>query len=388
MSRTPKVRKLYNPKRSSPFQVSWRIDAKQYSRFFKTEADQEEFASQMSPYFDNDKIEILKLDTSAIGDIISINRKRGEVSFMEMWKFYEKHHKAREVLTLWQAADVYIRTLKQQDLDKGYINHARNIMEKLCESLGDTLIEEIRRETLEYWLSQLPYSPVTKKNYRSTIRAAWTFFERSDWIEKNVAIALKCPKIVREEIGILSVAEVEQLFRANEKADREICGLLALGLFAGMRSSAIPRVEFDEINFQTRGILTPASKTKKSRRDYIEKLPDNLWAWLEQTPKKAFGWRDRKFKKRKESAFRRAGLLVSATDAKHLAKKGVRVQVKFPPHNAMRHSFASYHVAWKRDFQNTALIMSHRHTNILFDHYRGIATQENAEKYFNIYPSK
>ena len=64
------------------------------------------------------------------------------------------------------------------------------------------------------------------------------------------------------EIGILTVEETERLFRANEKIDPEVCGLMALGLFAGMRTSAIPRVEYEEITMR-QGILTPAEKTKK-----------------------------------------------------------------------------------------------------------------------------
>ena len=58
--------------------------------------------------------------------------------------------------------------------------------------------------------------------------------------------------------------ETERLFRANEKIDPEVCGLMALGLFAGMRTSAIPQVEYEEIRMR-QGILTPAKKTKKNR---------------------------------------------------------------------------------------------------------------------------
>ena len=86
-------------------------------------------------------------------------------------------------------------------------------------------------------------------------------------------------------------------------------------------------------------------------------------------------------------ALRRAGLLVNGRnlrDWKIIEKPFVK---KIPPKNAFRHSFASYHVAWKRDFQDTALIMSHKGTDILFKHYRGNATKEEAEKYFNIFPS-
>ena len=62
-------------------------------------------------------------------------------------------------------------------------------------------------------------------------------------------------------------------------------------------------------------------------------------------------------------------------------------KVKFPPHNAFRHSFVSYHVALYRNFTDTALIISHRHTDILFEHYLGVAKHDDAVKYFNIYPS-
>ena len=367
--------------------MAWIVDKKRYSRFFKTEKEQEEFADTLIPFAGGEMSEILALDFHTQSEIIAVNKKRGDTSFVELWNFYQKHHKTREVLTLLQGADIYVRSLWQQELNKNYVTHARLIMERLCESLGDTLIEDIKRVDLEGWIAELPYAPVTMRNYRATIRAAWTFFERKDWIEKNIALALKIPKVVQGEIGIFTVEEAEQLLRANEKVDPEVCGLIALGLFAGMRTSAISRVNYDEINFEARGITTPAEKTKIQRRNYIENLPDNLWAWLERTPKSAFSWCERKWKKRREIALRRAGLLVNARDVKKAEAKETKAKLKIPPHNAMRHSFVSYHVAWKRNFQDTALIISHTSTDILFQHYRGVATKENAERYFNIFPA-
>ena len=81
-------------------------------------------------------------------------------------------------------------------------------------------------------------------------------------------------------------------------------------------------------------------------------------------------------------------MLVNGKQLKAPDENGKFPQKRIPPHNAFRHSFASYHVAWKRDFQDTALIMSHKGTYILFKHYRGVATKEDAERYFNIYPQK
>ena len=60
-------------------------------------------------------------------------------------------------------------------------------------------------------------------------------------------------------------------------------------------------------------------------------------------------------------ALRRAGLLVNGRNLRDWKLISDKPFVKkIPPKNAFRHSFASYHVAWKRDFQDTALIMSHK----------------------------
>ena len=74
---------------------------------------------------------------------------------------------------------------------------------------------------------------------------------------------VESPQIQDKEPQILSVAETRALFRANEKVDPEIGGLPALGAFAGMRTSAIARIDYNEIDFKQGGILTPAEKTKK-----------------------------------------------------------------------------------------------------------------------------
>src|SRR5690606_29937684 len=154
------------------------------------------------------------------------------------------------------------------------------------------------------------------------------WFIRQGWTQSNPAAAVPSPKVVVPEPEILSVEETEALFRANEKVDPVICGLLALGAFAGMRSSAICRLSWDELDFRNRAILTPASKTKKGRRHFIEGLPDNLWAWLKRTPKKGFDLAPREYAYRREAAFVRAGMLVTKQQAKKMGVKS-----KAPPKN-------------------------------------------------------
>ena len=148
-----------------------------------------------------------------------------------------------------------------------------------------------------------------------------------------------------------------------------------------MRASAIERLSHGEIKLEEWAILTPAEKTKKRRRNYIEGLPENLWLWLERNPASAFKLTSRQITKRREKAFIRAGLLVTAA----MARKD-KIAKKSPPKNCLRHSFATYHVALHRDPGNTALLISHKNQNILYEHYLGVATKKDAEQYFEIKP--
>jgi integrase len=206
---------------------------------------------------------------------------------------------------------------------------------------------------------------------------------------------VESPQVHDKEPEILTVAQTRQLFRANEKIDPEICGLLALGAFAGMRSSAISRIDYSEIDFTQRGILTPAEKTKKKRRQWIEDLPDNLWAWLRKTPPQAFEMTHRQMLHRKSQAMRRAGLLVEAYEINRInARREARgealldLKPKCPPKNCLRHSFVTYHVALHRNPGKTALIVSHRDQDCLYRHYLGIAKHKDGEKYFKIFPRR
>ena len=162
-----------------------------------------------------------------------------------------------------------------------------------------------------------------------------------------------------------------------------------------MRSSAISRMDYSEIDFHQQGILTPAEKTKKKRRQWIEDLPENLWAWLKKTPATAFSMTHRQMLHRRSQAMRRAGLLVEAYEINRInARREARgeplldLKPKCPPKNALRHSFVTYHVALHRNPGKTALMVSHRDQDCLYRHYLGISNQKDAEKYFEIRPRK
>jgi hypothetical protein len=59
------------------------------------------------------------------------------------------------------------------------------------------------------------------------------------------------------------------------------------------------------------------------------------------------------------------------------------------PINGMRHSFGTYHYALHGDATKTAKELGHKEGDqVLFDHYRALATKAQGEAYFGILPGK
>lgn len=57
------------------------------------------------------------------------------------------------------------------------------------------------------------------------------------------------------------------------------------------------------------------------------------------------------------------------------------------PQDAMRHCFASYHLALHEDVGRTVTQMGHRGSpKIFFEHYRNLVMPDQGEAYFSILP--
>jgi integrase len=53
----------------------------------------------------------------------------------------------------------------------------------------------------------------------------------------------------------------------------------------------------------------------------------------------------------------------------------------------MRHSFATYHLAYFQDAGKTAHELGHHNPDMLFAHYRNLATEAQGREWFSIFPS-
>lgn len=388
----------FQPYRKKPYVARWYEHGRPRNRFFSTEQARDTFVRTARLTSIRMDVQLPAVPIHELGRWQQARKLAPEADPVEVFQFWVKAQRERqqaEQRNLQEATAGYVQSMQQVGRNPSYIGHVQRALADLHEEIGNPPVRDITPTLLRNHLFGLPYGAVTKRNRRTYLLAAFGWWEKQGWLESNPMRKVENPEVLDKEPGILTVPETIQLFRANESVDPEICGLLALGAFAGMRSSAIARLEFGELDFTQQGILTPAEKTKKRRRQWIEGLPENLWAWLQKTPPSAFEMSHRHLLHRRAQAFKRAGLLLEADDlARENAKrerKGeplLELQPRCPPKNCLRHSFVTYHVALHRNPGKTSLLVSHRDQDCLYRHYLGIATQTEAEKYFQILPRK
>lgn len=320
------IKPHYREGRKKPWEARWWVDRKMRTRFFATEKERDKFIRDFSKEISQHGDEVFKFDKAVarrwqiVADILP------DVDPVEMAEYWLLNHAREDKRTFSEAMNTYLLEMQQAGRDLEYRKHTKRALSGFAAHLGDKALENITTKEVSDFVFGLPFKAMTQRHYRNYLAAAFKSFVRHGWVEKNPVSAVPIPKVQLAEPGILTVEEMEALFRENEKKDKGICGLLALGAFAGMRSSAISRLSWEELDFKNRSILTPADKTKKGRRHFIEGLPDNLWEWLEKAPKKAFNMPVLEFKRRRENAFIRAGLLVPKEKAK--ASKGKPTQPK------------------------------------------------------------
>lgn len=372
----------FQPNRKSPWEARWYVQRRLKSRFFQSEKERDQFIREFNRELKKEGSAVFEADPQMIRQWQEAHSLLPHVHPLELVECWMRHNDRPEDKSFSAGAAAYLKSLELAGRDPAYRRHARKTLERFTRFCDDGLIRDVSSEQVSAFILESPFKPVTQRHSRSNLSSAFKWFIKQRWADHNPVLPVPVPKVVMDEPGILTVEETEALFRANEKEDPGICALLALGAFAGMRSSAIVRLSREELDFKNRAILTPASKTKKGRRQFIEGLPENLWPWLERAPAAAFKMTPRQYALQRQKAFERAGLLVTKAHAKKTGAKP-----KAPPKNCLRHSFVSYHVALHRDPGRTALLVSHKDQAILWEHYLGVAKKEDAERYFGIGPS-
>lgn len=279
---------------------------------------------------------------------------------------YVAHLKASEKsCTAVQLVKELVAAKEKDGASRRHVDDLRSRLNIFAEKLNGQPVATVTSAEIDDWLRSLSVSPVTRNHYRRLLVLAFNFAVQRGYAASNPAEKTAKAKEAKGDIGILTVTQAARLL---ESASPDVLPYIAIGLFAGLRRAEIERLDWSEIDFESGLIQVKAEKAKGARKRFVTMQP-NLREWLlplrklrgNITPQQNF-----------RSLFDCAR--VSADIAQW-------------PDNALRHSFASYHLAHFKNAASTALELGHHDSRITFEHYREVVKPKDAERYWNLKPA-
>jgi integrase len=263
-----------------------------------------------------------------------------------------------------QALIVGFMAAKTQDgASERYLKDLRNRLGIFQQDFGAANVGEILPNQIDDWLRSLKGAAQTRNNYRTILRTLFEYAVSRGYVKENAVAKLAKAKVVRGAPEIFTPAQMQTVL---EKAPRDFIPYLAIGAFAGLRSAEIERLDWSEINLTEKFIDIKAEKSKSAQRRLVV-ISKNLLAWLAPYS-------------RKEGPVADPERVRVARDKTCEAAKIVW------PANVLRHSFASYHLAYHRNAAATAAELGHTSPAMLYKHYRELVKPDAAAQWWNVLP--
>ena len=350
--------------------VNYREAGKRKRKFFETEAQAKSFATfknaelRRNGIFHAEFPERLRvMAQNAVEQLRPFGR-----TIDDAVAHYVAHLKASEKsCTAVQLVKELLAAKKTDGVSERHLGDLRYRLSVFANAFDGKPVATITRAEIDDWLRSLPVSPLTRNNYRQRTALAFNFAMRRGYATSNPAEGAAKAKVVSEPPGILSVNEAARLLEA---AAPNVLPYIAIGLFAGLRAAELERLDWSEIDFESDLIEVTAAKAKTAQRRFVKMQP-NLREWL-------LPHRKHKGNVRPQDRFEfRQSFKQARKDA----------GIKQWPDNALRHSFASYHLAHFNDAALTALQMGHRDSRVTFAHYRELVKPKEAERYWQLQPA-
>ena len=342
-----------------PWVVTYRQGGKRVTRYFRAEREAKALA----------RLKLVELTNegrkhSAITDAerrAVIAAREANVPLTEIIDTYLKERAARaRSVALMTAIEEFLDIRESEGKSRGHVKDLILKLKAFARRHDGKLVAEVATRDIDSHLASLSVTPQTRLNHRRGLHNFFAFAVARGYASSNPATPSARPKVISEPPAILTPAQTRALLTA---CPSEIIPAVAIGAFAGLRHAEVTRLTWDKISVERGFIEVSAAHSKTGARRLITITP-NLRSWLERG---------------------HHGSSVCPQNYRRLFRLAHKeAGIKSWPKNALRHSFASYHLALHRNAAATALELGHTETRTLFAHYRELVSPEAAQEYFLI----
>lgn len=276
----------------------------------------------------------------------------------------ERQRKLRKSAAVETLVTEYITAKVKARRSDRYLGDLKSRLGRFARDFGEVSVASLESPDVADWLHELKLGPVSTNNFRRLLIGLFNFAIERRYTDTNPAEATEKAKEIESTVGILTVDEAARLLEA---ADERILPSIAIGLFAGLRPAEVERLDWSEVDLRSGYVEVRPEKAKTARRRLIRVQPA-LAAWV--TPHAQL-----------------RGPVWPQAGRKLLGMAREQAGIAVWPHDALRHSFASYHLAKFKNAAELALELGHENTRMVFKHYREVVREEEAERFWAIAPA-
>jgi integrase len=167
------IKRHYRPEKVKKYEARWYVEKRLKCRFFATEAEREQFIDEFQEQLSqNGTSLLLGFDPAKMRRWQEASRLAPDADPVEVMRF--------------------------------------------C---SDIPVHEVTTEQVTEFIHARPYADTTKNHTRSFLNTVFKWFKKSKWLQDNPVEPIPPIKVTRQEPGILTVEETEQLFAANQDED-------------------------------------------------------------------------------------------------------------------------------------------------------------------------
>lgn len=298
------------------------------------------------------------------------------VTMAELARFYVAHHRAINCKkTVREVVAELIERREREGVSAKHLNDLDLRLKRFAKDV-DCELKLLSAPLIQQWLDGLKnLSGRTVRNFRNALSNLIGFaklmkYLPADFYELN---RIEKIKVRSKPIQIFTPTEMFHLVRSAPDAALPV---LAIGGFAGLRTSEILLLPWENVDWQQNSIVVPHEGKTKERRVPME---PSLRAWLEPLRKTG------RIVPLTENGL--VSALVRTVDAanKELAKEHSKLTVKWK-HNALRHSYVSYKSRLEPNPYLVSTWTGHSVATMKRFYCNATVTNESARAWFAIQP--
>lgn len=272
--------------------------------------------------------------------------------------------------TLQEAAELFIRTKESAGRRDAYIQNINWTVTDMKKHFGpDKHVHAITLGEIQEWADTHPWNLGTRRRMMGNVTVFLNFCKRQKWLRMNVLDDMERITEERRIPVLLTLEQCKGLLKECHNNYRRLLPHLAVQLFAGLRyEECMNRLTKDHFKSTksadgktTTGFIDLEAEDTKMRQRRLVPIHETLASWLEVQP------------------------FEEVTDHERDWTAMKRAVVNPWPHNAIRHTSASY-LYYRVGAAEAARILGHTET-VLHNNYKGRITDlSHVEAFWGLKP--